>query len=315
MDALERLPELKEIVEAIYALNPLQRKHLAETLQRQDDAYWKFSADLMHVLSTGFLRTAQDKTRAVKAYNRLCLDLMKERIRFRQTGVYPIQDQQTAVDQVYSQPQVMREYMLGVLLSYLFWENHYRMIRFFADYLDTLPASSPPIRSYLEIAPGHGLFTALAMKKFPSLQVTCVDISRASLELTAEILAAFALQERPLDYVHADFMDVQLPQNAYDLIVMGEIIEHIQDAPAALEKVRRLLASGGTLFMTTCANCPAVDHVYHFHSVCEIRDMIAAGGFAILQEMVMPFEDLPPERWESERVTINYAALLKPIAG
>jgi 2-polyprenyl-3-methyl-5-hydroxy-6-metoxy-1,4-benzoquinol methylase len=92
---------------------------------------------------------------------------------------------------------------------------------------------------------------------------------------------------------------------------MGEVIEHVNDAPALMRRARDLLNPGGRLYLTTCANCPAADHIYYFGSADHIRAMLSDAGFDIADEVVLPAEAIPEERWEVERVTLNYGAFLK----
>ena len=71
---------------------------------------------------------------AARSYNRMCMDFLKEQIRFKKTGTYLINDAAIANEEVYSKPDVMRYYMIGLLLSYMFWPNHYTMLRFLDDH-------------------------------------------------------------------------------------------------------------------------------------------------------------------------------------
>ena len=58
------------------------------------------------------------------------MDFLKEQIRFKKTGVYCIDDASIANEEVYSDPKVMRYYMVGLLISYMFWPNHYALYQF-----------------------------------------------------------------------------------------------------------------------------------------------------------------------------------------
>jgi hypothetical protein len=65
--------------------------------------------------------------------------------------------------------------------------------------------------------------------------------------------------------------------------------------------------------MTTCTNAPALDHIYHYKNVNEIREMIYAAGLNIISEEVLPAEDVPEELCEIELVTINYCCILEKV--
>jgi hypothetical protein len=88
-------------------------------------------------------------------------------------------------------------------------------------------------------------------------------------------------------------------------------LEHLDDAPGMLRRLHQLLAQDGRLFITTCANCPAIDHVYHFTSVQHIRDTLTQAGLSIVEEVVAPSEDRSEADLERMKIDIAYAALLK----
>jgi 2-polyprenyl-3-methyl-5-hydroxy-6-metoxy-1,4-benzoquinol methylase len=92
---------------------------------------------------------------------------------------------------------------------------------------------------------------------------------------------------------------------------MGEVLEHVNNAPDFMARTKKLLNRGGSIYLSTCANSPALDHVYHFKSADEIRNLITSHGFKIVKDLALPAEDVPPERWDVELTTINYCALLE----
>ena len=70
-------------------------------------------------------------------------------------------------------------------------------------------------------------------------------------------------------------------------------------------------AETGKMFMSTCVDCPWIDHVYHFKSVKEIEDMVGDSGFKIIDKLILPVEDRPMEEIVKNKITINYCALLQ----
>jgi len=301
----EAYPELKRLVDLISAKNPLQRKRIDISVKYQNADYWAYAAELIQTLDHSFLRDDKEWDEAAQSYNRMCMDFLREQIRFRKTGVYSMKDADKAHQDVYNQPHVMRYYMVGLLLSYLFWPNHYEMLCFYRKHLQQIS-----FEHYLEIAPGHGLFTVEAIRHSPDLKATLVDISATSLQVTRDLLTAFHIDSNRIQFIHGDFMGESLQDNEYDFISMGEVLEHVDDAPEMMKRAYRLLRSGGSIFMTTCANCPSIDHVYHFHTVDEIRKMIRDAGLSIMSEIALPAEDISEDKWQEELVTINYAAIL-----
>lgn len=298
-------PRMAHLLDLTFT-NPLQRKRIERFLAQQDDTYWEFAESLLDRLAGTFLKNHEDWVAAARCYNDLCMEYVRQQIVFRKSGVYPRAAQDEALREVYSQPHIMRSYMVGLLLTYLFWPNQYRMFQLFKSHL-----AERRIDSYLEVGVGHGLFVAEAMRAFPELSPEVIDISAASIGLAREVLESFECDVSRVSFTLGDFLQTSLPRRAgYDLVSMGEILEHVENPQAFLTRARELLAPGGSYFITTCVNCPARDHVYHFHTIREIQEMIGSCGLRTEAELVLRAEDVPACRCEKELITINYAALL-----
>ncbi|ANZ43489.1 bifunctional 3-demethylubiquinone 3-O-methyltransferase/2-octaprenyl-6-hydroxy phenol methylase [Lentzea guizhouensis] len=70
-----------------------------------------------------------------------------------------------------------------------------------------------------------------------------VDLSETSLRLA-----------RGIDPVCADVLDVPLADGCADVVVAGEILEHVHDLPRAVAEACRLLKPGGLLVLDTLAD-------------------------------------------------------------
>jgi len=295
------------MVDLVSSLNQLQKKRIHNFISNQGEQFWEDAESLCLSLNSSFLRDDDERLAAAEAYIRMSMDFLKEQIRFKKTGVYLLQDARQANDEIYNNTEVMSYYMIGLLLSYLLWPNHYRMLRFFDDYLE----SSVQIGSYLDVAPGHGLFAAKVLRKYPTLKCTLLDISPTSIAITSRILQSFKIDSNRFDLIEGDFLLAPIEGDSFDFISMGEVLEHVNDPLSFLIRARNLLHDDGHIFMTTCTNAPALDHIYHYKNVNEIREMICAAGLNILSEEVLPAEDVPEELCEVELVTINYCCILE----
>ena len=262
---------------------------------------------MCRILNQSFITSEQEQSEAARSFNRMSMDFLREQIRFSKTGVYSVDDANLAKQNVYSQPEVMRYYMVGLLLSYFLWPNHFQILSFFNTYIGQMPN----IRSYLEIAPGHGLFTVEVMRRFPKLKPTLLDISETSLRVTGQVLAAFGVDASQYQLINGDFMTVPVDGYNFDFISMGEVLEHVNDPKKFLEQAACLLASRGTIFMSSCANCPAIDHVYHFRNADEIRSLIKSAGLSIVSERSLIIENVPLEGCYKDLIPLNYCAILK----
>ncbi len=97
-------------------------------------------------------------------------------------------------------------------------------------------------------------------------------------------------------YVSAGGEDVPLEAGAYDLVIMENCIDHVQDTDAVMSEIRRLLPASGTLYLTVNARSRFGYYVHrllatlaldpgHPHTFTESRfkAMLDRHGFDILQ--------------------------------
>ena len=117
-----------------------------------------------------------------------------------------------------------------------------------------------------------------------------------------------------INFYTSDINDYKADKK-YDFITMGEVIEHVDDPLKILKSLYKLLSDDGKLFITTCANCPAIDHVYYFKNIEEIKVLINKAGFSIDVELTAPSENKSDKYLEKFKVDIIYAAILTKIKG
>jgi len=65
--------------------------------------------------------------------------------------------------------------------------------------------------------------------------------------------------------------------------------------------------------VTTCANAPAVDHVYLYDSVEHIRTQIRECGFQIDSDIALSVDGSSEDQWVKGKTEINYAAYLSKL--
>lgn len=95
-----------------------------------------------------------------------------------------------------------------------------------------------PGSSCLELGPAEGTFSQILARRFDDL--TLVDGSERFCAILRERLPG-------ADVVHALFEDYR-PARRFDTIVLGHVLEHVDEPPALLRQVREWLEPGGRLF-------------------------------------------------------------------
>jgi SAM-dependent methyltransferase len=288
--------------------SPLQKKKMEKYLATRDKVFFdeaeEFSGKYISYLESENIPIEY----AVEAYQKLCNDMMKCQVYFMKTGKYPTSSSEEANENIYSNEAVMKLYMIGLAISQFFWATHYEM---YSCLIGSIRKNSPNIKSYLEIGPGHGLFLNKAIELIePGSKITAVDISSTSMAITKSIITYFKPENTNVNYHIIDMLKLNLDEK-YDFITMGEVLEHVNFPETLLLKLRDLMNKNARTFVSTCVNCPAIDHVYHFKTVDEIREMFHKCGLIIEEERVAAVEDLPFEEIMKRKITINYCAILK----
>ena len=299
----------KAIVDKICHKSPLQRKKLESYLSTMGDSFFQ-EAEIFITKYIDYLAN-QGVTIdfAIESYLDMVKKMMKCQIEFLKTGSYPVFDSSEAMASVYTDEKKMKSYLFGLALSQFLWGTHYQIFKFFQSKIKGLHSQ---VNSYLEIGPGHGLFLYSALEYLDkNSNIIAVDISPVAITVTRSIMEYF-LPQRSNDiiYYSEDMQKLNL-DNKFDFITMGEVLEHVDCPDKLVAKLSYLLNEKGHAFISTCVNCPAIDHVYQFTSINEIRKLITAYGLNIEDELILPVENLPMNEIVEKKITINYCSLVK----
>ena len=96
-------------------------------------------------------------------------------------------------------------------------------------------------RTALEVGPGSGVYLPVLVERFE--EVTAVDVEEAFLERARAMPGVRVVRD--------DIARSSLPAGSFDVVLCSEVIEHLEDPRPALAGLRRLLAPGGTLIVST----------------------------------------------------------------
>lgn len=101
-----------------------------------------------------------------------------------------------------------------------------------------------PGHTLLNVGAGQGSFSRLLAAR--SFDVTSVEDSPAAVEVLRERVGG--------DVVQADAAALPFPDGSFDAVVLGEVLEHLQDDAGALREARRVLRPGGVVAVSVPRN-------------------------------------------------------------
>jgi 2-polyprenyl-3-methyl-5-hydroxy-6-metoxy-1,4-benzoquinol methylase len=296
---------IKYICQRIEVLSPMHSKKLKKNIGFFDSGHDKladaFFGKYVQILA------AENKTLdySIDCYLQMIADVNTETLEFLRTGKYTSSTFDEVNSRVYARPETMEYYMHGLLLSQFLWKHHYQMFDYFTT---TLPRYAEQAKSYLEVGVGHGFYLAKALEILgDKATLTAVDISETSIELAKRFI-----NDSRITYNLKNVFDFNNGEK-YDFITLGEVLEHVEDPLGLLLKLNTLLSDDGVLFFTTPTNAPAIDHIYLFNNVDEIRDIVRSTGLQIASEISFLSEDVSAEKAEKYKVAVLYGGFLTKI--
>jgi SAM-dependent methyltransferase len=104
-------------------------------------------------------------------------------------------------------------------------------------------ARRKPGMRILDVGCGSGWFT-LELARHGA--VTGVD-------LASGVLARLQTDHPEVEWIGGDFLSLELPERAFDVVTSLETIAHVSDQPAFADRISRVVKPGGTLLLT-CQN-------------------------------------------------------------
>ncbi|NQZ13240.1 MAG: class I SAM-dependent methyltransferase [Alphaproteobacteria bacterium] len=235
-------------------------------------------------------------------------DTFKEQIYFMKHKEYRHKTYADVAGHVYDDEDYMNKYMYGLAITSFLWPNHLDMGRLFVE---TVPRDRGG--KYLDIGPGHGYYLMKAMELGSFDEFLGIDISEASIKQTGAILDHFKPEFKDkFELRLMDFLDAtELEAGSFDAIVMGEVLEHVEQPDVFLKRIAELSKDDGYIYITTCINAPAVDHIYLWRTTDELEKMIEGTGLKIKTPLRLPYEGKTLEESQEQDLSINVAYVLE----
>ncbi len=294
-------PNVQILVNKILQANPFHAAVLKKTLAILESNEMQFLEDyLVFCLGQGFTLDY-----LAKCYATIMADTMRETIYFQEHKKYRYSTFAEVASKVYYNDTYMSLYMNGVLITQFFWPNHLKLFRFFRN---TLPVDKPG--SYLEIGPGHGYFLMTAIERASYTDFVGIDISETSIRQTGKLLEMKGYRKN-VQLNCADFIKFPLKPSCFDAIVMGEMLEHVENPHDFLKKIALIAKNNAYIFVTTCINAPILDHIYLFKDLKQLEDMFNHCGLTIKEQCILPYLDKTVEECLEQFLTINVGYVLE----
>jgi hypothetical protein len=304
---LDNYPHFTKVAEQIKQKSRFQKKAVDKLIQDADEKFLSFAENLTTRMlnaigiDKGFEYLAE-------AYLWYTKSIKIEELFFAKERRYRYSDYKEVYSKVYGDDNYMQEYVVGLGMTQVFWINHYRIFRFFLDKFIPLVTN---FRFGAEVGVGHGQFHAELLKNCPQLRSTLLDVSPVSLDMTRRVIKAAGIdEERAVPVICDAQKEIPLEDRSLDVLLMGELIEHIQDGRGVMSKMAKKMKRSGYCYFSTAANSPAEDHILLFRDVDEIRQFVRECGWNIVTEHLGTVDRMTVERAEEEGHNINYAAVL-----
>jgi 2-polyprenyl-3-methyl-5-hydroxy-6-metoxy-1,4-benzoquinol methylase len=241
-------------------------------------------------------------------YHWTCDRLREEELFFHREGRYRLQTFAQALAEVYSDADYMRRYVNGLLLTQALWFNHAATFEMFLSRV--IGGTENPF-DYLEVGPGHGLMVYFAAVSPLCRHLEGWDVSEVSLRETGEALRRLGVA-RPVALTKMDIMQAAAPDRRYDLIVISEVLEHLEHPDRALRFLRSALTGEGRIFINVPLNSPSPDHIFLLSSPEDVRSLLESAGLRIVEMELFATQGRKIERALANRVSVSAGVIACP---
>lgn len=298
LPVLADYPNLSRLVGEQLACWPEHAKFMGQRFDDDANAMLPFSEELASLI----LKLAGDELgRYCADYRWMCDNFVREEIHFRRTGEYRLKTFQEAYDAVYGNPGYMERYLKGILLSQVLWHNQVAALDYYVNgFLPGMAAGS----DYLEIGPGHGLFTYFASRQPNCGSLSGWDASVTSIQSTRHALKTLGVT-RDCRLELRNILDPPSVSGAFDCVTISEVMEHLDQPEKALDAIFAITRPNGRVYINVPTNSPAPDHIYLWRSPEEVVDLVVDRGFRVEEWRSAPTTGYSEESARKKKLTVN----------
>ncbi len=273
------------------------------------EEYLSFCEDHLNKLYLYHEQDPEKLKKACKSFALLTFDVLKMYGKYQKSGQFSPYVSEQHAQAVYENQELMEgQYLSGLFLSYIFWPNHYHLIRFYLHDFFPLIESA---RSFLDLGTGPGINTVYARSVYPELKMTGIDISPFAIEMTRKMHDRNDPAHEPEKLVlhQNDVIEwLQKPAEPFDAVVMAGLLEHLDEPELLFKRLRGVLHPGARVFLTTATHSAFYDHSTVFESVDEIEALFKNSGWKILNTRTVPTYGTEPD---TQSDVVNYFAIVE----
>lgn len=296
--ALASRPSLAKLVRHQLAAWPDHEKYL--TRRFKDDAP-EFLDRTEEVASLALQLIGDDVETYCADYKWMCENHNAEQLYFLTNGTYRYSTFADAYANVYSDHVYMTRYLHELLLSQIFWRNHALALD---HYRTRFLPGAPRHFAHLEVGPGHGLFLYFAACEAQAGSITGWELTDGSIAATRRCLDRFGIADR-VSLVQQDVLRAPPQAEAFDTILISEVLEHLERPHDAMETLRVSLKPSGRLLINVPINSPAPDHIYLWSSPDEVAEFARGCGFSIVDSAAYPLTGYTLEKALRHRYSVS----------
>lgn len=231
-----------------------------------------------------FVDCGNDMQLIADSYNLLIKDSMVNKVYFLKNDRYMYQSFDEVNKKIYSNPDYMNKYMIGLALSHYLWLNHITLTRYFneklIDFANRFDETQNPNSKYVEAGPGYGECFLFALQNTRFNRYEGIDISETAAAGCDRYIKSQLKIQKNLTIKCMDFYDYDDSEKA-DAFVCSEVLEHIENPDKFIRKVYDTVNSGSFIYITTAINAPSSGHIYLFRNEKEVFDIVEKAGFSV----------------------------------
>ena len=298
-------PATSAIVQSVLAVWPEHAAYLLKSFSPRSPSM--MAATEAAAAATAKLIAGQEATFAAD-YRWTCDRLRDEELFFHREGRYRLATFAEANAEVYSDHAYMGHYVNGLLLTQVLWYNHVATFEMFLD--EVLGGAREPF-DYLEVGPGHGLMVYFAAQSPLCRRLEAWDVSAVSLRETKAALDTLGLTQ-PVAFTETDILRAGQPSDAFDLVVISEVLEHLETPDRALAFLRGCLRPNGRIFINVPLNSPSPDHIYLFETPDDVRALVEGAGLAVDRLSLFATQAKAIDSALASRISVSAGVIARP---